>query len=80
MCRKTHCTAINPFQTCSFIGHGSTLLFAGLSTQKLYYQFSYEDAIECYNKVIEINPQYESAWFNKSIALAELGRYAKENN
>mgnify|MGYP003953699299 CR=1 FL=1 len=35
----------------------------------------YEDAIKCYDKVLEIDPNYVKAWTNKSNALLELGRY-----
>lgn len=35
----------------------------------------YEEAIECYDKVIELNPNYAPAWYNKGVALAKLGRY-----
>ena len=35
----------------------------------------YEDAIDCYNKVIEINSKYATAFQNKGISLTKLGRY-----
>ncbi len=35
----------------------------------------YEEAIEAYEKAIEINPQYTDAWYNKGFCLSELKRY-----
>ena len=35
----------------------------------------YEDAIECSDKAIEINPEDEKAWNNKGVALVGLDRY-----
>jgi tetratricopeptide (TPR) repeat protein len=35
----------------------------------------YHEAIECFNKAIEINPHYEYAWNNKGVALDKLGKY-----
>ncbi|GIU71488.1 MAG: hypothetical protein KatS3mg003_0967 [Candidatus Nitrosocaldaceae archaeon] len=35
----------------------------------------YEEAIEAYNKALEINPNYAEAWNNKGYALAKLQRY-----
>jgi predicted amidohydrolase len=35
----------------------------------------YEEAIKCYDKAIEIEPNYEDAWYNKGVALGELGKY-----
>ena len=32
-----------------------------------------EEAIECYNQAIEIDPEYALAWNNKGIALKALG-------
>ena len=40
-----------------------------------YLKGSYEDAIKCYDKVIEINPEDDKAYNNKGIALANLGKY-----
>ncbi|HXX06311.1 MAG TPA: tetratricopeptide repeat protein [Candidatus Bathyarchaeia archaeon] len=36
---------------------------------------NYEDAILNYDKAIEINPSFVSAWNNKGIALSRLKRY-----
>ena len=41
----------------------------------LYNQGRYEEAIECYNKALEIDPDYGDAWNNKGIVLDDLGRY-----
>ena len=36
----------------------------------------HEEAIECYDEAIAINPQYLEAWYNKGNSLAEgLGRH-----
>ena len=35
----------------------------------------YEEAIEAYEKAIEINPKYNDAWFNKGFDLGKLKRY-----
>ena len=35
----------------------------------------YEKAIECYDKALEINPNYAEAWNNKGVALSKLRRY-----
>lgn len=34
----------------------------------------YKEAIEAYNKAIEIKPDYHDAWSNKAFALRKLGR------
>lgn len=36
---------------------------------------SYETAIMCYNKAIELDPSYEPAWVNKGFCLEALGKY-----
>lgn len=36
---------------------------------------SYETAIMCYNKSIELDPSYEPAWVNKGFCLESLGKY-----
>jgi len=33
-----------------------------------------EEAIEAYNKAIEINPKYADAWYNKGVTLVQLER------
>ncbi|CAD8214671.1 unnamed protein product [Paramecium octaurelia] len=35
----------------------------------------YQDAIECYEKAISINPKFDLAWNNKGSALNSLNRY-----
>jgi len=35
----------------------------------------YQEAIECYDRAIEINPRYAEAWSNKGNALSGLGRH-----
>ncbi|CAD8174781.1 unnamed protein product [Paramecium pentaurelia] len=35
----------------------------------------YQDAIECYDKAISINPKYDKAWSNKGDALNNLNKY-----
>ena len=37
----------------------------------------YEEAIKAFDKATEINPQYDIAWYEKGIALANSGRYWK---
>ena len=41
----------------------------------LYELGRYEEAIECYDKAIELDPDYADAWKHKGDALYELGRY-----
>ncbi|MEG3057263.1 MAG: tetratricopeptide repeat protein [Methanoculleus sp.] len=35
----------------------------------------YDEAIRCYDRALEIDPEYAIAWNNKGAALANLGRY-----
>jgi len=35
----------------------------------------YEEALQAFDKAIELDPQYADAWNNKGVALYELGRY-----
>ena len=42
-----------------------------------YYKKEYSEAIECYNKVLDINPDNIDAWHNKGNALKELGQLAE---
>ncbi|CAD8140567.1 unnamed protein product [Paramecium octaurelia] len=35
----------------------------------------YEDAIECYNEAISINPKDEDAWYSKGLALFKLNQF-----
>ena len=34
----------------------------------------YEEAVSCYDKVIEIDPDFENIWYNKGWALDRLNR------
>ena len=34
----------------------------------------HEEALQCYNKAIELNPNYDAAWNNKGNTLENLGR------
>jgi tetratricopeptide (TPR) repeat protein len=46
-----------------------------LKGNEYYYKKDHEKALECYNKVLEIDPNLANAWGNKGIALGELERY-----
>ncbi|PKL57612.1 MAG: hypothetical protein CVV34_06610 [Methanomicrobiales archaeon HGW-Methanomicrobiales-5] len=35
----------------------------------------FEQALECFNKSLELDPQFEDAWLGKSVALYNLRRY-----
>ena len=35
----------------------------------------YDEGIECYDKALEIDGKYVTAWYNKGISLHDLGRY-----
>ncbi|CAD8166212.1 unnamed protein product [Paramecium pentaurelia] len=35
----------------------------------------YQEAIECYDKAISMNPKYDKAWYNKGLALNNLNKY-----
>jgi tetratricopeptide (TPR) repeat protein len=35
----------------------------------------YDEAIECFNRAIELGPKNAEAWNNKGAALGKLGRY-----
>lgn len=41
----------------------------------LFDQAKYDEAIACYDKVIEVNPKNKWGWINKGAALAELTKY-----
>ncbi|HEX5519266.1 MAG TPA: tetratricopeptide repeat protein, partial [Candidatus Nitrosocosmicus sp.] len=45
----------------------------------LYYLGSYNEAIACYDKAIELNPDYADAYNNKGISLYYLGSYNEAN-
>jgi tetratricopeptide (TPR) repeat protein len=35
----------------------------------------YDEAIQCYDKAIEIDPKHVYAWYNKGLALYYMGKY-----
>jgi tetratricopeptide (TPR) repeat protein len=37
-----------------------------------YYNKEYKEAMECYDKALEIDPNDASAWYNKGLALNKL--------
>ncbi len=39
-----------------------------------------EEALECYSKAIEAEPLFESAWYNKKLALEALLKEAKKSS
>lgn len=41
----------------------------------LYSQGKYDEAIECYDKAIEVDPNSTVVWYNKGLALNSLGKY-----
>jgi tetratricopeptide (TPR) repeat protein len=46
--------------------------------QGLYFNSNdnqFEQALECFNKSLELDPQFEDAWLGKSVALYNLRRY-----
>ena len=40
----------------------------------------YEDAIKCYDEIIKIKPDDAFTWYNKGIALANLGKQEDADN
>ena len=40
-----------------------------------YYKNEYDEAIECYDKALEINPNHADALNNKGMSLHEVGKY-----
>ena len=55
----------------------STKEFALMNEGNLYRLMlgQHAEAIKLYDKALEINPQYASAWYGKGISLFELGRF-----
>jgi tetratricopeptide (TPR) repeat protein len=39
----------------------------------------YDEAIQAYDKAIELNPQFATPWYNKGLALKELGLITDAN-
>ncbi|CAD8214280.1 unnamed protein product [Paramecium pentaurelia] len=54
------------------IKEAERLLNEGMALRKLN---KYQEAIECYSKAININPNYDKAWYNKGMALYNLNKY-----
>ncbi len=46
---------------------------------KLLNQKKYEDSIECFEKALELDPNYENAWYNKGYILLNMGNYLEAN-
>jgi tetratricopeptide (TPR) repeat protein len=42
-------------------------------------QGKYDEAVQAFDKSIEINPQKENAWYNKGNAFKALGRITESN-
>jgi len=40
----------------------------------------YEEAIKCYDKAIQINPDDAGGWYGKGLALKQMGRYDEAVN
>jgi tetratricopeptide (TPR) repeat protein len=40
-----------------------------------YMEGNFLGAIACYDQVLHIKPDYHEAWFNRGVALAELGQF-----
>lgn len=45
--------------------------------QALYELGQYAEAVKCYDKAIEINPNNANAWKNKGLALYKSGHHAE---
>jgi tetratricopeptide (TPR) repeat protein len=41
----------------------------------LYAQTKYDEAIACYDRILEVDPNYYFAWGNKGLALDNLAKY-----
>lgn len=39
---------------------------------------NYQKAIECFEKVVKIDPQFKEAWYSMGHAYKELGNHQKE--
>ena len=49
--------------------------FLFVEGRKLFKEEKYKEAIVCYNKVIELNPNYKDVWFWKGRCLSDMQRY-----
>lgn len=45
-----------------------------------YYQKEYEVCLKCYDAILEINPEYAEAWYNKGVLLKDLGNIQEAGN
>jgi tetratricopeptide (TPR) repeat protein len=68
------------FWTCkgkAFRNRGKTAEAEGAfaKAKELGYKGKYDEAVQAYNKAIEIYPEYKEAWYNKGIALTDQGKY-----
>ncbi len=43
----------------------------------LLHSDKYEESAECFDKAIEINPNFYRAWYHKALALFRLGKYER---
>jgi tetratricopeptide (TPR) repeat protein len=48
------------------------LIFKG---NEYFYKKEYNNAVQYYDKAIEIDPNYDKAWYNKGLALSYLGKH-----
>ncbi len=42
---------------------------------KLFIQGDHQKALECFNKILEMDPDHVKAWNNKGMVLSELKNY-----
>jgi tetratricopeptide (TPR) repeat protein len=38
-------------------------------------QGEYQEALSCYDEILEMDPDYVKAWYDKGVVLGELGKY-----
>jgi tetratricopeptide (TPR) repeat protein len=69
-------------QHCEHPNHGQYMEAFFLDTDAWYNNGTaldnlgkYEEAIQCYDRVLEIDGKYVEAWYNKGTALDNLGKY-----
>lgn len=51
------------------------MLHFGTTKVTLFTMSKYEEAIQAYDKAIEINPQDAVPWYNKGIVLYNMSKY-----
>ena len=68
------------------MGRGLMGIFDGFKKKKLLNngaklinQEKYEDSLEYFDKVLEIDPNYDYAWYNKGYALFNMGNFHEAN-